>query len=188
MSTQNSNASPTSIPPRVARYLGGPIREDRQFDFLVGDWTVQATKFNPDGTVLANYAAIWNARHLNDGRMLMDDFKALAPDGRAVSSFVTLRTYSAESGRWEMAGLAAMQPTARMVWHGTWADGEMHIFASGADPSGREVQTRIRFSDIAPERFVWTSESSTDGGATWVRTASLVVTRAKGVAGSLRVP
>ena len=173
-----SGPSP-AMPPHVMRYLQGPADEDRQFDFLVGDWHVHATRFNADGTTLAQYLASWSARYLNAGRMLIDDFKALAPDGGPLSSFVTLRTYSVESRRWEMVGLAAMQPAGRMEWHGTWVNGEMQIFAAGLDPSGREVQTRIRFFDITPGRFLWTSESSVDGGVTWIRTASLVADRVK---------
>lgn len=174
-----ADSASSSIPPHVVRYLQGPTEEDRQFAFLAGDWHVQATRFNADGTPLAQYRASWSARYLNEGRMLLDDFKALAPDGKPVSSFVTLRTYSAESRRWEMVGLAAMQPAARVEWHGTWTKGEMQIFAAGRDPSGREVQTRIRFFDITPARFLWTSESSLDGGRTWARTASLVAERVK---------
>lgn len=175
--TMSASCTSASIPPHITRYLRGPTAEDRQFAFLVGDWRVQAMRFKHDGAILAQYEATWSARYLNQGRMLMDDFKALAPDGQPTSSFVTLRTYSVESRRWEMAGLAAMQPAARMEWHGTWAHGEMQIFAVGADPSGREVQTKIRFYDITPERFLWTSESSSDAGATWNRTASLVAVR-----------
>lgn len=178
MRADPSNASSTTMPPHLARYLQGATDDDRQFDFLIGDWTVQATRFGPDGQAVAHYAAIWHARWLNDGRMLMDDFQALAPDGRPISSFVTLRTYCAASRRWEMAGLAAMQAAAPMEWHGVWSDGEMLIQASGADPSGRTVHTRIRFSDITPQRFVWTSESRLDGGQPWARTAALVAQRA----------
>lgn len=180
MPAVNSNASPATIPPHISRYLQGPTDVDRQFDFLIGDWDVQATKFDPDGATLARYRATWCAKYLNDGRMLMDNFQALAPDGRPISAFVTLRTYSMESRRWEMAGLGAMQTAAAVEWYGTWTDGEMHVIASGEDPSGRLVQTRIRFSDITPEHFLWTSECSVDGGTSWARTAALVANRAVG--------
>lgn len=166
------------IPPQVARYLNGPVGDGQQFAFFIGDWDVNATKFSADGAILFQYRATWSARYLNEGRMVMDDFKALAPDGRPISSFVTLRTYSEDTRRWEMAGLAAMQPAASLEWHGAWTGKEMQIDAAGVDPSGRPVKTKIRFSDITQERFLWQSESSFDGGKTWMRTASLVATRA----------
>lgn len=163
------------------RYLRGPTEADRQFDFLVGDWHVHATRLSPEGVPQVQYEARWSAAYLNDGRMLMDDFKALAPDGRVMSSFVTLRTYSAETRRWEMTGMAAMQAAARLVWHGSWTHGEMQIFAAGLNPAGQEVQTKIRFFDITPDRFLWASESSMDGGRSWSPTASLVADRVKAV-------
>lgn len=176
--TVQSSTSSASIPPQVARYLNGPVSDGQQFAFLIGDWDVNATKFGADGAILFQYKATWSARYLNEGRMVMDDFKALAPDGRPISSFVTLRTYSEDTRRWEMAGLAAMQPAASLEWHGAWTGDEMRSDAEGVDPSGRPVKTKIRFSDITPERFLWESESSFDGGKTWMRTASLVATRA----------
>lgn len=172
--------TPPAVPDHVMRYLNGPVAEDRQFDFLIGDWSVQATRWQADGSVAARYAATWTARSLNDGRMVMDNFQALAPDGRALSSFVTLRTYCHDTRRWEMAGLAALQPAAPAHWSGVWVDGQMRLLARGTDSTGRAVQTKICFSDITPERFCWTSAHSTDDGATWVTTASLVAQRRAG--------
>lgn len=172
-----SSSSPSSVPPEVARYLQGPIPASRQFDFLIGHWDVDAKRLNPDGAVLLRYRAIWTATYLNEGRMVMDDFRALAPDGRPISSYVTLRTYSEVSGRWEMSGLAALQPAAALEWHGVWTGTEMLVDATGVDPSGRSIRTKIRFSNISPNGFGWESESSNDGGKTWTRTASLVATR-----------
>ena len=74
------------VPPDVIRYLQGAPPESQQFDFLIGDWDVAATRYKEDGSVLLQYRATWLARHLNEGRMVMDDFKALAPTGQNVSS------------------------------------------------------------------------------------------------------
>ena len=173
-----SNNQPPSMPPEVARYLYGPIPASRQFEFLIGDWDVDAARLSPDGSVLFRYRATWAAKYLNEGRMVVDDFKALAPDGRPISSYVTLRTYSEVSGRWEMSGLAALQPAGALEWHGVWTGTEMLIDATGVDPSGRSIRTKIRFSNITHHGFAWESESSADDGKTWTRTASLVATRA----------
>jgi hypothetical protein len=175
---QASRPAP-AVPPEVARYLEGPVAESRQFDFLIGDWDVAATRFAADGTVGSQYKATWSARALNEGRMIMDDFKALAPGGQAVSSYVTLRTYSAATRRWEMAGLAAFQPAAIADWHGVWTGEEMQLDAVGTSPDGRRAMTRIRFAHIEADRFVWESKTSSDDGKTWTPTASLVATRAR---------
>jgi hypothetical protein len=109
---QRSDSPTPQIPPEVARYLRGAPSEARQFDFLIGTWDVSATRYKDDGSVLLQYKASWNAQTLNEGRMIIDDFKALAPTGEPISSFVTLRTYSDATRRWELQGLAALQPTA----------------------------------------------------------------------------
>jgi hypothetical protein len=165
------------IPPEVARYLKGRTPETRQFDFLIGEWQVAGTRYKPDGSLLMNYRAIWVAQHLNEGRMVMDDFKALAPTGEVVSSFVTLRTYSEATARWEMQGLAALQPAMPAEWHGQWTGREMHLQALGKTAQGVSIRTKIRFFDIQPQQFAWESTWSADDGATWARGASLNAVR-----------
>lgn len=151
--------------------------QGRQFDFLIGRWQIHATRHQPDGSQVA-YEARWTAAKLADGKMVMDEFTALAPDRRALSSYVTLRTYCEATGRWEMTGLAASQPAMPMQWHGLWEEGEMRLEASGTDPRGQVVLTRIRFFDIGESSFRWDSHASSDGGRTWGLTASLVASRA----------
>ena len=166
------------MPPEVARYLSGAPPESRQFDFLIGDWTIAATRYKPDGSPLFQYKATWNAHYINEGRMIVDDFKAYAPTGQAISSYVTLRTYSEANHRWEMTGLAALQPAVSAEWSGEWKDGEMLTTASGKDPTGKLVRTKIRFFHIAKDSFEWESLVSLDDGKTWNKTADLLASRA----------
>jgi hypothetical protein len=174
---QQSPAPSQQIPPDVARYLKGATTESHQFDFLIGQWDVAATRYKEDGSALLQYRASWRAESLNDGRMIMDDFKALGPRGEPVSSFVTLRTYSEVTRRWELQGLAALQPSAPVEWHGVWKDGEMLLDATGRRPDGQSLRTRIRFFQIQSDRFSWESNVSLDDGKNWVRNASLTATR-----------
>lgn len=166
------------VPPEIARYIQGATPATRQFEFLLGEWDVAATRYKEDGSVLFRYRATWSARYLNEGRMMVDDFKALDSAGQAVSSYVTLRTYSEATRRWEMAGLAALQPSATAEWHGEWKGGEMLLDARGRDPAGNGVMTKIRFFDIETNSFNWESETSRDEGKTWVKAASLHASRA----------
>jgi hypothetical protein len=174
---QESKSQAPQVPPEVARYLKGASPEGQQFDFLIGDWDVAATRYKEDGSPFFQYKASWNAKYLNEGRMIVDDFKAYAPTGQAVSSYVTLRTYSEATHRWEMAGLSALQPAASAEWYGELKDGEMLLNASGKDPAGTMVKTKIRFFDIAKNSFSWESKVSRDEGKTWVKTASLRASR-----------
>lgn len=166
------------VPPDVIRYLQGAPPESQQFDFLIGDWDVAATRYKEDGSVLLQYRATWLARHLNEGRMVMDDFKALAPTGQHVSSYVTLRTYSDANHRWEMAGLAALQPAIETLWFGEWKEDEMQLTAVGNSPTGGTFHNRIRFFNITEFSFAWESRISHNEAASWALSASLQATRA----------
>ena len=174
---QYPKSQPPQVPPDVARYLSGATPEGQQFHFLIGDWIVTATRYKEDGSPLFQYKATWNAKYLNEGRMVIDDFKAYAPTGQAVSSYVTLRTYSETNHRWEMAGLAALQPAVNAEWIGHWKDGEMLMSAIGRDPAGNVLKTQIRFFHITKDGFEWESQVTRDDGKTWSKTASLLASR-----------
>jgi hypothetical protein len=174
---QQSKSQAPQVPPDVARYLSGAPPESQQFDFLIGDWAVAAIRYKEDGSMLFQYQATWNAQYLNEGRMIVDDFKAYAPTGQAVSSYVTLRTYSQTNHRWEMTGLAALQPAVNGELFGEWKEGEMLMTATGKDPAGNVVATKIRFFNIAKNSFEWESQISRDDGRTWSKTATLIAAR-----------
>ncbi|MBI1890590.1 MAG: hypothetical protein HYS18_08090 [Burkholderiales bacterium] len=175
---EKASAEVPQVPPEVARYLQGPPEESRQFDFLIGDWDVIGSRYKENGDVLMQYMAMWSARYLNQGRIVMDDFKAYAPTGQEISSMVTLRTYCETTRRWEITGLAAHQPAWNAEWHGQWLDGEMLLDACGKASSGVVVKNRIRFFDIEEKQFRWESRMSFDEGKTWIKSASLVAKRA----------
>jgi len=165
------------LPEEVARYIAGIGPEGLQFDFLIGDWTVEGTRFAPSGEAIMTYAGKWTAEYRHDRRVVVDDFSVHLTDGREVSSFITLRSYSPLTKRWEISGLGAFQPALQGEWFGVWADGAMVLHAHGKGPDGREVRNRIRFHGISPESFHWESHMSVDGGVTWVKAAALVAVR-----------
>jgi len=174
--TSSTEEAP-KLPPDVARYLQGAARENLQFDFLIGDWEVDATRFGEGGAVVAGYKGGWYARYLNSKRMVMDDYKVYAPTGQVISSYVTLRTYSDITRRWEMCGLSALKPAMKAEWSGEWQNGEMLIDAIGHSPEGNVFRNKIRFFDIEPDRFRWESRVSVDDGRNWMRVVSLIATR-----------
>jgi hypothetical protein len=175
--TQAQSKTP-QIPPEVLNYMRGPTEECMQFDFLIGDWKVEGSRYAPNGETMQNYAGAWRAQYLHDKRMIMDDFTIHAPTGQEVSAFVTLRTYSPITKRWEMAGISAFQPAVNGKWYGNFADGEMHLTMEGLMPDGRSFRNRIRFHDIERDRFQWESLISHDEGKTWIKISSLVARRA----------
>jgi hypothetical protein len=171
--------SPTQLPPEVARFLKEPSVESKQFDFLLGEWDVDVIRLNEDGSPLFRYKATWSAKSLNGGRMIMDDFRALGPNRQPVSSYITLRTFSEVTNRWELTGLQALQPSAPAEWYGVKSGEEMLLDATGKSPTGEMIKTRIRFFGISAGSFAWDSSMSLDSGKTWRKTAELRATRVK---------
>lgn len=163
------------IPPEVLAYLSGPTEESFQFEFLIGEWRVEGRRYGPSGE--QSYTGSWRAQYLHGKRMVMDDFVVYGPPGEEVSAFVTIRTFSPITRRWEMAGMPALQPAVNGKWFGNLVEGEMHLEAEWLGPNGQLVKSRIRFHDIEPSRFKWENHMSFDGGSNWVKVAALVATR-----------
>jgi hypothetical protein len=77
-----------------------------------------------------------------------------------------------------MSALGAEQPAAMISdFHGAWHDGEMRLEALSRLPNGATAQARIRFFNIAADRFNWANDYSLDGGATWLKAGAFVATR-----------
>jgi hypothetical protein len=166
-----------ALPPDVARYLADAPQEASQFGFLIGRWSVAGTRWDAEGNIALGFQAHWRADYLHAGRMLFDDFTVVSASGAELSTFVTLRTYAPATSRWEIAGLAALQPGVDGRWNGRADGAEMHLFAELRLANGRVLHNRIRFHDIEANRFLWESRDSLDDGATWTRTTSLIATR-----------
>ena len=130
--------------------MKGGNAESLQFEFLIGDWDVKGMRYKPDGSVLLEYKARWSAHYLNGKRMIIDDFKTYSPSGQEVSSYVTLRTYSEVTGRWEMAGLSALQPAMNGEWFGLWKDGEMRLEAGRVD----RIESFVSRTRTSAEEFL----------------------------------
>ena len=172
-----TNAQAVEMPQEIARYLRGAETENLQFQFLIGDWTVEGSRFTTSGDIQMRYSGTWRAQYMHAKRIVLDDFAVQLASGEEVSSFVTLRSYCPLTQRWEIAGLGAFQPAMNGEWFGQWKDEEMVLQATARLADSSVVRNRIRFHDIASDRFRWESHNSFDDGESWVRVASLIAVR-----------
>lgn len=156
-------------PETVANYVKGPPVQAAEFDFLIGEWDAQTTRYAPDGGIAFEHTALWRACHLHDKRIVLDDYVAYGPDGTAIGSFATLRTYCEDTSQWEMTFVVAQQKILLTSFVGQKVGNEMHLRAAGRDLEGKPVEARVRFYNIANDRFEWEQELSVDGGSTWQR-------------------
>ncbi len=166
------------IPPEVLAYISGPnLPEHQEFDFLIGKWNVKGSRLLPNGETM-DYNGEWEANYINEKRMIMDEFKILSPTGNPISAYVTLRSYSPLSKRWELTGLAAMMSAHSMTeWYGNMNGNEMRLIAKGITPDGKDFINEIKFYDISRKSFNWKSSLSFDNGENWIKNGDLVAER-----------
>ena len=166
----------------VARYLKGPPPEMAQYAFFVGAWNCTLHLPVPGAAEPLVLRAEWRARWVHAGRMLVDDLTVFLPDGREVLGWLNLRTFSEETGCWEISGQRALAPGSGVSTRGRWRDGEMHLdFAT--EREGRTVQHAVRFHEITEDSFAWewTQRGPEDGD--WQPFASIAARRLEGEGG-----
>lgn len=141
--------------------LGSP---HNQFDFLIGEWDVNARTYQFD-QVVAQTKAVWTARYHDDKRLIIDEWRSIPKAGEDSQFWMTLRTYSDALQRWQIVGLQANQPTLAPTFLGEWRDNEMHMTAEVLVEQG-PLQAKVRFYAITDNRFQWEMKMSIDG-ETW---------------------
>lgn len=149
---------------------GAVASESRQFDFLVGEWTIVATPKVGSLAALMHGApklvGTWTARRAFDGRGVEDELRIVDASGNPASLTRALRIWSPSERRWLVATVDAYRARvgpARASWRG----GAMHVEASGIDAQGRAYLVRSRFEPGGDARFRLVQDRSTDGGESW---------------------
>jgi hypothetical protein len=149
-----------------------------EFDYLLGDW-----EFTAESHEFGKYRGFWAALRLVEGRIL-DEFRVVGDKGETFYVTTTLRAYNAVLDRWELVGMdegSGLQDIGTGQRVGT----EMHIEQKFGYVSGKPTIRKIRYYDIQPDRFSWTSDLSRDGGKTWIKNELQIQARRIGPARSL---
>ncbi|GEM_PF-3082305 len=147
--------------------LGPQPSQMKEFDFIIGNWAAIRRRYLPDGTLVSENKARWRAHHLDNGRMVFDDFAELSPDGEEVSYAVTLRTFCPETNMWEMGFMFSLRQTRTESFRGQFIDGEGHFDAIINVTPDQSVMAKVRFFDIQKDSIEWSMTQSFDGGKTW---------------------
>lgn len=165
-------------PVSLVRGKLGPIPPQmKEFDFIIGDWDVAIRYYAPDGTVQSEEKAKWHGEHRNGGRMVLDEFTRVDPDGTETSCAITLRTFCPDLEEWEMTFLFSQQPGVPQSFRGKFTDG-VGCFNTVINLSEEtSMIARIYFHDIKPDSFEWKMEQSLDGGKSWIHRQSSSITR-----------
>jgi hypothetical protein len=168
-----------------AQHGGAPVApaEVAQFDFLVGQWDIEATP-KVNGLVAMIHGTphllgSWKAWRAFDGFGVDDELRLVDGGGNPVALGRALRVFDPKAHRWSIESLdvyGARFSAATATWQG----GEMHVSGSGTSVDGKAYLSRTRFCEITADRFTMRQDRSYDNGATWDEGA--VTIRARRVA------
>ena len=143
--------------------------ESRQFDFLVGDWSIVATPKTGSLAALIHGApklvGTWTARRAFDGRGVEDELRIVDASGNPASLVRALRIWSPTENRWLVATVDAYRARVGQA-KASWRGGAMHVEASGVDAQGKPYLARSRF-EPGDARFRVVQDRSSDGGESW---------------------
>ena len=130
------------------------------FNYLLGDWEFTATSKE-----WGKGRGYWSAVRLAEGQVL-DEYRLVGDTGETFYVTTTLRAYNATLDKWELVGMDrgnGLQDVGTAARVG----GEVRIEQKFGVMSTSPVVRRIRYYNIAPDRFSWVSDLSKDGGRTW---------------------
>lgn len=133
----------------------------RQFDFWIGEWSVQNRHLQSDGTWREGDVTRARITPVCDGAAVLEEWA-----GEFRGSFMngfSLRAFDPSTQRWDL--LLFWTTTGDGGFgklSGTFRHGRGEFFAGGA----QSVQ-RYTFSDGLPDSVRWDSATSTDGRQTW---------------------
>jgi hypothetical protein len=132
-----------------------------EFDYLLGDWEFTGTNQQYGKT-----QGVWSAVRLDEGQIL-DEYRVVGDEGETYYVTTTLRNWNGAQDQWELIG-AHGGGGLRDFGTGRWDGKEMRIEQTFGVAAGTPSILRIRYSNIAADRFSWTADRSVDGGKTWV--------------------
>ncbi len=141
--------------------------ETAQLNFLIGEWDcIQKVKL-ADGS-FRDQTALWKAYYSLNGFAIQDEWY-----GSGGYQGSTWRSYDPNSQQWVMTYMQANSST-HWLMRGQFRDGEFHAEFNGETPAGQTFRQRIRFYNIAEDRFSWAADRTFDEGKTWIEDVMLI--------------
>ena len=130
------------------------------FDFWVGEWTVQWT--NPDGSAAQGVNRI---RRSHAGCVILEEF-----DGAPGSPLqgMSVSTWDPRKRVWKQTWVD--NNGSYLDFEGGVVDGDAPtrlVLARRTEVNGQPIRQRMVFRDVAADRLVWDWQRSRDEGVTW---------------------
>ena len=152
-----------TAPKRTAEQIEASYKAHQgEFDYLLGDW-----EFTAMSQQWGKMRGFWSAVRLVEGQIL-DEYRIVDDKGETVYVTTTVRAYNAVLDHWELIGMDegnGLNDVGTALRVGS----EMHIEQKFGVMSPNPTIRKIRYYDIRPDRFSWTSDLSRDNGKTWIK-------------------
>jgi hypothetical protein len=128
------------------------LPEHRQFDFWIGEWTVQDPQGNTVGTNVI--------KSIEDGCVILEDWT-----GSRGGTGKSLNFYDSTLKKWRQTWADSMGNVSEFA--GEYRDGAMRYEGEVHRQNGARALNRLTFFNLGPDRVRQFSEISRDGGKTW---------------------
>jgi hypothetical protein len=143
------------------------MKEERQFDFLEGEWDARCRFPRADGSWGEGPGSLRVTRVL-DGLVFEEFFEGPYVGGEVIKG-LGLRAFNPRSRCWEHTWTDTASPGGYTVWRGRFDGGAIDLKSTWDDEDGRHVLSRLTWSRITNESAHWESQRSLNGGRTWAK-------------------
>jgi len=144
--------------------------EAKQFDFLLGHWTIEVHPKVSSIIAMIHGAprllGTWQVTRSADGLGVDDEMRIVDGSGNPISLNRAHRTWIAAQKHWKVSGSDVLHKTSSEAT-GQWIGGEMHLSGQSADTDGTSIWTRTRYFAITSSSFRMQQDRSKDNGRTW---------------------
>jgi len=155
-------------PKPIALPAGEAFPEQRDWDFLVGTWSVHnrrlkqrltgSTQWEEFTSTLVNWPVL-------GGRGNVGDNAFEAPGGRYCG--VSVRAFDPQTRQWSSRWLDGRQPADfTPAMYGSFTNG-VGTFIGDDVSNGRRIKVRSQWSGVTAKSARWEQASSADGGVSW---------------------
>jgi hypothetical protein len=153
------------FPTHAQRVTVSPSTGVRDFDFLIGEWSVHHHRLKPNTQEWVDFDGTCSNRKLIDGEANMEEHALNAPNGayRAIA----LRAYDSKTGQWAIWWLDGRYPSGPLdpPVKGRFENGIGTFY--GDYTKDDKPGVRFIWSNITPTSARWEQAVSSDGGKTW---------------------
>lgn len=156
--------------------------EARQFDFWLGDWTIEQRILRQDGSY-AEFPARTSVRLAAAGCALVEEWHGTVQffwagmETPAELHGLSVRAWDPTSGAWNIHWLDDMNPALGEPFVGGFEGGRGTFTQTMTGPDGVERTSRITFENPADGVVEWSLATSRDGGESWTTLWSMHMTR-----------